>query len=69
MLIIGALLTVGFTYLFGLDSAVLHGLMISSLAIVISAMLFMIVQVDHPFSGQVHVTPDPFEAVLATFTN
>ena len=43
--------------------------MIAGLAVVISGMLFMIQQVDHPFAGQVHVSSDPFQTVLQTFTD
>jgi uncharacterized protein DUF4239 len=69
MLIVGAIFTVAFTYVFGLDSPRVHALMIVGLALVIGGMLFMIQQVDHPFAGEVHVSADPFFAVLETFTN
>jgi hypothetical protein len=69
MLIIGAVLTVAYTYVFGVDSALAHGIMIAGLAMVIGGMMFMIQQVDHPFAGQVHVSSEPFESVLETFTN
>lgn len=68
MLIIGAALTIGFTYFFGVDSALVHVLMIVGLAFVIGGMLFMIQQVDHPFGGQVSVSPEAFRTVLQTFT-
>jgi hypothetical protein len=69
MLISGAILTVAYTYLFGVENARVHGAMIAGLALVIGAMLFMIQQVDHPFAGEVHVMPEPFLAVLETFDN
>lgn len=69
MLIIGAAFTIAFTYVFGVENALVHSLMIAGLAIVIGGMLFMIQQVDHPFGGQVHVSAEPFQTVLETFTS
>jgi hypothetical protein len=67
MLILGGIVTVGFTYLFGIEHVRAHALMIAMLAFVIGGMLFMIQQVNYPFSGDVHVTDEAFRAVLATF--
>jgi hypothetical protein len=67
MLIVGAVMTIGFTYLFGLESARAHALMIVGLAVVIGGLLFMIQQVNYPFSGDVHVSPEAFEIVRQTF--
>lgn len=69
MLVAGAALTVAFTYSFGVDSVIAHALMVAGLALVIGGMLFMIQQVERPFSGEVHVSSEPFEAVLVTFTD
>ena len=40
-----------FTYLFGLKSNWIHGLMVAALALVVAGMLFTIVPLDSPFSG------------------
>ncbi|MBV8719889.1 MAG: DUF4239 domain-containing protein [Chloroflexi bacterium] len=69
MLVVGALFTVAFTYVFGIDNARVHAIMITGLALVIGGMLFMIQQVDHPFAGEVHVSSEPFTTVLESFTN
>jgi hypothetical protein len=71
MLVVGAVLTIVYTYFFGVenDNARVHALMIAGLALVISGMLFMIQQVDHPFAGQVHVSSDPLQSVLDTFND
>jgi Protein of unknown function (DUF4239) len=66
MLIGGAIITVTFTYLFGLDNTGAHALMIAALAAIIGAILFMIQATDYPYSGDVRVQPTPFELVLGT---
>ena len=67
LLIGGAVLSIGYTYSFGVDHWLAHALMIAGLALLIGAMLFMIQQVEHPFAGQLHVLPKPFQRVLAGF--
>jgi len=69
MLISGGVVTVAFTYLFGIEHVRAHALMIGMLAFIIGGMLFMIQQVDYPFAGDVHVSDDAFQAILATFTS
>jgi hypothetical protein len=68
ILVAGAIVTVTFTYLFGLDNTVAHALMIAALAAIITAILFIIHATDHPYSGDVRVLPAPFELVLGTMT-
>ena len=59
-LIIGAFVTVGFTFLFGFKHTLIQQLMIGSLATLIGLMLFLIVALDFPFRGGLTVTPDAF---------
>jgi Protein of unknown function (DUF4239) len=66
VLLIGGIIVVGFTYLFGLENTQSHTLMIALLAAVISIVLFTIHALDHPFSGITRVDRDAFEAVLRT---
>jgi hypothetical protein len=68
MLIGGALLTIGFTYFFGIENALSHRIMIVALTLVIAGLLFMIQQVNYPFSGDVHVSDEALRLALATFT-
>lgn len=67
VLIFGGVVTVGFTYLFGLDSTWAHRLMVASLAAVIALVLFTIGVLEHPFSGSTHVRPGAFELILNRF--
>ncbi len=67
VLIVGGILVVGFTYLFGLENTLVHRLMVAVLALIISLVLFTIGVLEYPFSGDVRVGPEPFELVLERF--
>lgn len=66
-LIIGAFVTVGFTFLFGFSHTIMQQLMIGSLSVLIGLMLFLIVALDFPFRGGLTVTPDALENALLVF--
>jgi len=67
-LVFGAIVTVGFAMLFGLQSTALHVIMTGSLAAVIGVLLFVAVSINHPFAGDVAVRPVPLERVLVDFS-
>lgn len=67
VLVIGAFVTVGFTFLFGFKQTVMQQLMIGSLAILIGLVLFLIVALDFPFRGGLTVGPEAFENALQVF--
>jgi hypothetical protein len=67
MLIAGAVITIGFTYLFGVTNARAHAAMIAALTVVIAGTLFMIEATNYPFSGDVHVTPESLQQVSEGF--
>ncbi|MGR6963404.1 bestrophin-like domain [Geodermatophilus sp. URMC 61] len=67
-LIVGGVVTIGFALLFGLQRAVLHSLMLGSLAALIGVLLFVAVEMDRPFAGGVAIEPEPFERVLVDFS-
>jgi hypothetical protein len=58
---------VGFTYLFGLTNTRVHTIMVVTLALVISSILFTIYTLEHHFSGDMQLTPDAFEFALKRF--
>lgn len=62
MLNVGAFITIGFTFFFGMENLRAQSLMTGALAVTIFLGLFIIVAYDHPFVGAVSVTP---EALLA----
>ena len=67
VLLVGAIVTVSFTYLFGMDSNTTHTLMVAALALVIGLVLFTIGSLEYPFSGDVHLSPEAFNQVLGRF--
>jgi hypothetical protein len=67
VLIVGGVMAVGFTYLFGLEQTGAHALMVASLAGVIALVLFTIGVLDHPFSGGARIGTSAFELVLNRF--
>ena len=66
-LISGGVITVGFTYLFGLEKTWPHMLMVGALAVIIASALFTIYGLEYPFAGEPHVTPDALELDLQRF--
>jgi hypothetical protein len=67
VLIFGGVVTIGFTYLFGLQNTWAHRLMVASLAAVIALVLFTVSSLEHPFYGGTHVSPGAFELILDRF--
>jgi hypothetical protein len=64
VLLVGGVIVVGFTYLFGLRSTAVHTLMVAALALTIGLVLFTIAALDFPFRGDIRVGPDAFHSVL-----
>jgi hypothetical protein len=67
VLILGGVITVGFTYLFGLENSLVHLIMVGSLALVISMSLFTVAALDYPFRGDIHIHPTSYENDLERF--
>jgi protein-S-isoprenylcysteine O-methyltransferase Ste14 len=67
VLVVGGAVTVGFTYLFGLENTRVHRLMVAALAGVIALVLFTIGALEYPFWGGARVGPGAFELVLERF--
>ncbi len=61
----GAGFTVCFALFFGSPSALAHLAMTAILSIVLASGLVVIIALDHPFSGPVHISPEALEHVLA----
>jgi uncharacterized protein DUF4239 len=66
-IILGGILTIGFALLFGVTNAPLHYVMVGGFAAVLALQILVILVLSHPFSGDVRVTPAPFERVVADF--
>ena len=60
----GGLMTLCFTYFFGLENIRSQALMTAALASVLSFSLFLIIALDNPFHGSVRVSPEPLQQAL-----
>jgi hypothetical protein len=63
-LIVLAILLMGFSYMIGMESRLLHLLAVGALAGGIALVLFTIAELDRPFGMNPPVSPEPFELVL-----
>ena len=63
----GGVVTVCFTYRFGLKNNWAHALMVAALTLVICGILFTIGSLEYAFAGHAEIRPDAFEQVLRTF--
>jgi uncharacterized integral membrane protein len=67
VLVVGGVITVTFTYLFGLRSNLAHALMVAALTLVICGILFTIGEFNYPFSGVAELRPEAFKELLGSF--
>jgi hypothetical protein len=67
VLLLGGVITVGFTYLFGLNNTLVHLLMVAALAMIISMSLFTVAALDYPFNGDIRIHPSAYENDLERF--
>ncbi len=67
VLIAGGIITVGFTYFFGVSHFGSHVIMVAALAAMIALTLFLVLSLDLPFSGDLRVAPDAMARALHTF--
>jgi Protein of unknown function (DUF4239) len=69
VLILGGLLTVGFTFFFGTRNLEAQVLMTGVLALIVFMGLLVIVSLNHPFTGSVHIDSEPLQLVLEDFAH
>jgi hypothetical protein len=69
VLIAGAAISVGFTYFFGVRSFLAQALMVGALAAITGLVLFLILSLDLPFTGDVGVGPTPMREVAEEFAH
>jgi hypothetical protein len=66
-LYLGGLLTIGFTLFFGSENLPAQVLMTGILSVLVTTGLVVIVSLDHPFTGPIHIQPEPLATVLSDF--
>ncbi|HEY1655751.1 MAG TPA: DUF4239 domain-containing protein [Candidatus Tumulicola sp.] len=67
VLIAGAVLTVGFTFLFGFRNDGMQYVMTGALALLIGLVLYLTVAMNYPYRGSISVQPEAFRALLLEF--
>jgi hypothetical protein len=67
VLIGGGVLVVGFAFLFGVESGYSQAAILSGLTLMISLLLFVVADAQHPFQGSFSVPPEAMESVLHQF--
>ena len=67
VLILGGIVVVSFTYLFGLDSTLVHVFMVAALALIIALVLFTVAALNFPFKGDITIGPEAMEQILGRF--
>ncbi|MFD0856994.1 hypothetical protein ACFQ07_32495, partial [Actinomadura adrarensis] len=63
-MLISSVATLAFCLLFGLENAPLHYVMVAGATIVVAVNLFLIVQLNYPFKGDLSVRPDTHYYVI-----
>ena len=66
VLLVGGIVTVGSTCLFGIEDFKLHVVQVFEISFLISLLLVSIAAIDRPFQGQVHVPPEAFRYAIDT---
>jgi hypothetical protein len=69
VLIVGAAISVAFTYFFGVRNFVAQALMVGALAAITGLVLFLILSLDLPFTGDVGVGPATMREVAREFAH
>jgi hypothetical protein len=68
VLLAGAIVTIGFTYFFGVSNFRAHMLMVVALAAIIGLILFLLMALDLPFTGALAVRPSAMREVIGEFS-
>lgn len=63
----GGMITLGFTLFFRSPNERAHYLMVAMLTAIVAFVLFLIIELDNPFTGSVHITPRALYEALETF--
>lgn len=64
VMLIGGLITVLYTYFFGVRNIRVQSIMTAALTIMISLILFLVYVLDHPFTGTGRVSAKPFSEAM-----
>lgn len=69
VIIFGALTSVGFSLFFGTKNLKIQAVMTALFAMTNAIILLLILDLDHPFAGDIKIMPEPFEYILQFLKN
>ena len=69
VVLIGALLNIGLTYLFWVENLRVHAILVGTMAIFIGLLVFLTAAMDNPFRGEFSVSSEAFKTVLDNVMN
>ena len=64
VLFLGAMITIFYTYLFGVERIIAQGIMTAALSLEIALILFLVFVLDNPFRGDFKLTAEPYSRTL-----
>ena len=65
-LLAGAVLSIGYSYVFGIENRASHAFMIGVLAVSICGILYLIYVINAPYTGDLRVTPTAMQETVST---
>ena len=68
-LIVGVIIAMTFSILFGAENFCLHSLLASMLAVILATTFFLIIELDYPFTGSLSAKPTNYIKMLQTIEN
>lgn len=68
-MIAGAIITIGFTYLFGTENIWAHVTIIALLGAMIAIIMYVVIELAHPFLGAVSIRPPPAYGMIIEAVN
>ena len=68
LLVAGFIITVGWTYLFKTATLATHIISVGSIATLTGFVLFLIYALQHPFTGSVQISPEPFLEIARQYS-
>jgi hypothetical protein len=63
VVVMGAVISVGASFLFRVDDVRLHVMLVTLLAMFIGMVIFMTLALDRPFRGELGVRADPYQLI------
>jgi hypothetical protein len=63
VIVLGAIISLSSSFFFQVEDGRLHGILVKLLAAFIGLIIFMIFALDHPFRGELGLSPEPYQLI------